>query len=54
MLSWIGRIAENQGQNLFPIIIPPFTHVIGYVDKQEHTAESKVGMNITGRVYGDK
>jgi len=52
MLSWIGRVAENQGQNFFPIIIPPFTHLIGYVDKQEQTATSKVGMNITGRVYG--
>ena len=31
MLSWIGRIAENQGQNLFPIIIPPFTHVIRFM-----------------------
>ena len=52
MLYWIGRSAEPTGQNTFPIIIPPLTHFIGYVDKQTHSSDSKFGMNLTGRVYG--
>jgi len=52
MLAWIGRAAEPTGQNTFPIIIPPFTHFEGYVDKQTHSNASKLAMNLTGRVYG--
>lgn len=51
VLAWIGRVAEPQGTNKQPVIIPPYTQVDAYVDKQAHANDSVVGINITGRVY---
>ena len=51
VLAWIGRVAEPQGTNQQVMLIPPFTLVEAYVDKQQNTADSLVGINITGRTY---
>jgi len=52
VLSWIGGTNPPSGSEKKPMIIPPFTEVIVYIDKQEHSSESKVGANITGKIYG--
>jgi len=52
VLAWIGGSNPPGGSEKKPIIIPPFTEVIAYIDKQEHSSTSKVGVNMTGEVYG--
>lgn len=52
VLAWIGRSSEPNGANMgIPLVIPSYTLVEAYVDKQEHNYDSKVGINITGRIY---
>ena len=51
VLAWIGRVAEPQGTNKQPLIIPSYTLIEAYVDKQQHANDSIVGINITGRIY---
>jgi len=51
VLAYIARVSEPQGTNIQPVIMPPFTQIDAYVDKQQHNYDSKVGINITGRVY---
>lgn len=51
VLAWIGRVAEPQGTNQQIMILPPRTLVEAYVDKQQNTADSIVGINVTGKVY---
>ena len=52
VLAWIGRQSEPNGANMgIPLIIPSYTQVEAYCDKQGGSAESIVGINITGRIY---
>ena len=50
VISWIGRVAEPQGTNVQPLIIPPLTDVVFYADKQQHSADSKISANFTGYI----
>ena len=52
VLSWIGGANPPSGSNKKPLIIPPFTEVVVYIDKQEHSSTSIVGANLTGKVFG--
>jgi len=52
VLAWIGGSNPPGGSEKKPIIIPPFTEVIVYIDKQEHSSSSVVGVNMTGKVFG--
>lgn len=51
VLAWIGRVAEPQGTNQQIMVIPAYTQIEAYVDKQAHANASIVGINITGRIY---
>jgi len=51
VLAWIGRVAEPQGTNQQIMVLPPRTLVEAYVDKQNHSSDSIVGINVTGKVY---
>jgi hypothetical protein len=52
VLAWIGGSNPPGGSEKKPLIIPPFTAVSVYIDKQEHSSNSLLGVNMTGRVYG--
>ena len=52
VLSWIGGANPPSGSDKKPLIIPPFTEVVVYIDKQEHSSTSIVGANLTGKVFG--
>jgi len=51
VLSWIGGSNPPGGSEKKPLIIPPSTAVAVYIDKQQHSADSLLGVNMTGRVY---
>jgi len=52
VVAWIGRQSEPNGANMpIPLVIPPYTEIEAYVDKQQHANLSIVGINITGRIY---
>ena len=51
VLAWIGRVAEPQGTNQQLMVIPSYTEIAAYADKQAHANASIVGINITGRIY---
>ena len=52
VLAWIGRQSEPNGANMgIPLVIPAYTQVEAYVDKQVQSNDSIVGINITGRIY---
>ena len=50
VLDFIGGTNPTMG-DWRDLIIPPLTDVVFYADKQEHSAESKIGVNFTGEVY---
>ena len=52
VVAWIGRSSEPNGSNMpIPLVIPAYTVVEAYIDKQQQVNDSIVGINITGRIY---
>lgn len=52
VVAWIGRSSEPNGSNMpIPLVIPAYTLLEAYIDKQQQANDSIVGINITGRIY---
>jgi len=51
VLAWVSILQEGRGNVIWPLIIPPFTQIECFVDKQTNSTTSIVGINITGEIY---
>jgi len=51
VLAWVSILQEGRGNVIWPLIIPPFTQIECFVDKQTNSTASIVGINITGPLY---
>jgi len=52
VLAWVSILQEGRGNVIWPLIIPPFTELKAYIDKQTNSTTSIIGINITGKIYG--
>jgi len=51
VLAWVSILQEGRGNVIWPLIIPPYTEIKAYIDKQTTSTTSIVGINITGKIY---